>query len=143
LLVLLAVCAWLCAPVKAGDWVVTSHIGETIELNDNPQQLPDSPGGAVGSLTSFSFDAVNELPTLRFDFGTDLAWREYTGPGAENSLDGLQGNVSSRIFKTTKLTDYNLAGSWTREPAAVSEIIDSGILAANTIRTTFFATGGL
>ena len=142
-LLLLAACMGSCAPAAAGDWLVTSRIGETVELNDNPQQLPDSPGGAVGSITNFSLNAINELPTLRFDFGTDLAWREYTGPGAQDSLDGLQGNVEAGIHKSTKLTDYQLAGSWQRQPAAVSEIIDSGILAANTTRTTYFATGGL
>lgn len=143
LLVFIAACTSLCAPATAGDWVVTSRIGETIELNDNPRQLPDSPGGAVGSLTSFSLNALNELPTLSFGFGTDLAWREYTGPGAESSLDGLQGEVNAGLEKRTKLTDYNLGGSWRREPAAVSELIDSGILAANTTRTTTVAKGGL
>jgi hypothetical protein len=143
LLVLVAACTSLCTPAKADDWVVTSHIGQTLELNDNPRQLPDSPGGAVGSLTNFSLNAINELPTLSFEFGTDLAWREFTGPGAESSLDGLQGEVDAGFKKRTKLTDYNLGGSWRREPAAVSELIDSGILAANTTRTSYFATGGL
>lgn len=142
-LLLVAACVGLCAPAKAGDWLVTSHVGQSVELNDNPQQLPDSPGGAVGSITNFSLNAINELPTLRFDFGTDLAWRAYTGPGAQSSLDGLQGDVEAGIKKSTKLTDYRLAGSWQRQPAAVSELIDSGILAANTTRTTYFATGGL
>ena len=142
-LLLVAACVGLCAPAKAGDWLVTSHVGQSVELNDNPQQLPDSPGGAVGSITNFSLNAINELPTLRFDFSTDLAWRAYTGPGAQSSLDGLQGDVEAGIKKSTKLTDYRLAGSWQRQPAAVSELIDSGILAANTTRTTYFATGGL
>ena len=142
-LVLLAACVALCTPVKAGDWVVTSHIGETVEANDNPQQLPHSPGGDVGSLTDFSFKAINETPTLNLEFDSDLAFRAYGGPGAQSSLDGLQGNVGASVEKNTKLTDYHLDARWQRLPASVSELTDSGVLAANTTRSDYFADGGL
>ena len=143
LLLLAAACICVCAPAKAGDWLVNSHIGETVEANDNIQQLPDSPGGAVGSITNFSLDAINETPTLRLGFGTDLGVSGFTGPGAQSSLDGFRGDVRGSIDKATKLTDYHLDGSWQLAPAAVSELTDSGILAANTTTSTFDASAGL
>ena len=143
LLLLAAACICVCAPARAGDWLVNSHIGETVEANDNIQQLPDSPGGAVGSITNFSLDAINETPTLRLGFGTDLGVSGFTGPGAQSSLDGFRGDVRGSIDKATKLTDYHLDGSWQLAPAAVSELTDSGILAANTTTSTFDANAGL
>jgi hypothetical protein len=140
---LAAACICACAPAKAGDWLVNTHIGETFEANDNIQQLPKSPGGAVGSLTNFSLDAIDETPTMHLGFGTDLAWRAFTGPGAQDSLDGLQGEARGSMDKATKLTDYHLDGSWQQAPAAVSELTDSGILAANTTTTTYLANAGL
>ena len=133
----------VCTPVSAGDWQINSSVSETVEANDNPQLLPDSPGGDVGSLTTFSLDAINESPTLRLGFGADLTLRAYTGPGALDSYDGLQGDVRGSLEKTTKLTKYDLAAFWQRAPASVSELTDSGILAADTIRDTYFANAGL
>jgi hypothetical protein len=122
---------------------VTTHIGETIEANDNIQQLPDSPGGAVGSITNFSLTAVNETPTLRLGFGTDLGVSGFTGPGAQSSLDGFRGDVRGSVDKATKLTDYHFDGFWRLAPAAVSELTDSGILAANTTNSTLVGNAGL
>ena len=51
----LAVCMGLAMPASAGDWAVTTHIGETVEANDNPQLVPNkSPGGDVGSITNLN-----------------------------------------------------------------------------------------
>jgi hypothetical protein len=142
-LAIFAACMAICAPAQAGDWLVNSHIGETFEANDNIQQVPKSPGDAFGSITNFSFDALNNTPTLAVGFGTDLAFREYGGDGAQSSLDGFQGDARASLEKKTKLTDYHLNGSWALVPAAVSELTDSGILAANTTTTSYLANGGL
>ena len=142
-LAIFAACMAICAPAQAGDWLVNSHVGETFEANDNIQQVPKSPGNAFGSITNFSLDALNTTPTLVLGFGTDLALREYGGDGAQSSLDGFQGDARASLEKKTKLTDYNLNGSWARAPAAVSELTDSGILAANTTTTSYLANGGL
>ena len=74
-LAIFAACMAICAPAQAGDWLVNSHVGETFEANDNIQQVPKSPGDAFGSITNFSFDALNNTPTLAMGFGTDLARR--------------------------------------------------------------------
>jgi len=141
-LAIFAACMAMCAPAQAGTWLLNSYIGETLEANDNIQQVPKSPGEAFGSITNFSLDALNSTPTLALGFGTDLAFREYGGDGAQSSLDGFQGDARASIEKTTKLTIYNLNGSWSRAPAAVSELTDSGILAANTTTTSYLANGG-
>ena len=142
----LVLAAWLGLPVvaTAGDWTGTARIGETVEANDNPQLQPNSPGGAVGSITNLSLEAVDEWPTLRWEIGTNLGFNKFWGPGAVNSLDGVKGGVvHTTLDKTTVLTDYHAAFSGSVLPASVSQVLDSGITNANTTSMTYSGDGGL
>ena len=69
----LVACVGLPIAASAGDWTVTSGIGETVDANSNPQLEPKSPGGSVGSITSLSLQAIDEMPTSalgdRCEFG--------------------------------------------------------------------------
>ena len=141
--VFLAVCMGLTMPASAGDWAVTTHIGETVEANDNPQLVPKSPGGDVGSITNLNLQAIDELPTLRWETDVDLGFQKYWGPGALGSYDGVRGGARTAIEKATELTNYHASFSWRDDPASVSEVLDSGITNANTSRITYFADGGL
>src|SRR6476619_1024498 len=88
---LFAACMGLPMAASAGDWTVTSAIGETIEANSNPQLEPKSPGGAVGSITGLSLQAIDEMPTLRWETDANLGFTGFWGPGAVGSLDGANG----------------------------------------------------
>jgi hypothetical protein len=141
--VFLAVCMGWTMPASAGDWAVTTHIGETVEANDNPQLVPKSPGGDVGSITNLTLQAIDELPTLRWETDVDLGFQKYWGPGALGSYDGVRGDVRTAIDKATELTNYHAAFLFQDQPASVSEVTDSGITNANTSRVTYSGNGGL
>jgi hypothetical protein len=131
-------------PASAGDWTATMHIGETVEANDNPQLLPKSPGGTVGSITNLSVQAVDTTPTLHWEIGTDLGFSQFWGPGATSSLDGVKGGVvHTALEKSTPLTDYTASFSTNVLPASTSEILDSGITNANTTTISYSGAGGL
>ena len=87
----LVLIACVSVPVAAhAEWSVTGAVGETVEANDNQQLEADSPGGAVGSITNLSLQAIKDWPTLRWTTGTDLGFSKYWGPGANDSLDGFR-----------------------------------------------------
>jgi hypothetical protein len=128
----------------AGDWAATMRVGETVEANDNPQLQSNSPGGAVGSITNLSLEAIDTGPTWHWLLGTDLGFQKFWGPGAETSLDGVKGGVvHTAIDKSTLLTDYYATFAGTILPASVSEVLDSGITNANTTTMTYAGQGGL
>ena len=137
--------ACVSVPVAAhADWSVTGGVGETIEANDNPQLEADSPGGAVGSITNLSLQAIKDWPTLRWTIGTDLGFSKYWGPGANDSLDGLHGGVlTTSLDKTTPLTDYHASFYGSVLPASVSEVFDSGVTNADTTTFTYGGQGSL
>ena len=132
-------------PVAASaEWSVTGNVGETIEANDNPQLESDSPGGAVGSITNLSLQALREWPTLRWGIGTNLGFSKFWGPGANDSLDGLRGGVLTTFLdKTTPLTNYHASFYGSVLPASVSEVFDSGVTNADTTTFTYGGQGSL
>src|SRR5262245_17829949 len=95
---MLLACIGLPAAANA-DWSVTGRVGETIEANDNPQLEDDSPGGALGSITNLSLQAIREWPTLRWETGTDLGFSKFWGPGADDSLDGVRAGAFTSLDK--------------------------------------------
>ena len=104
----------------------------------------NSPGGAVGSITTLSLQAINEWPTLRWGIGTSLGFSKYWGSGANDSLDGLHGGVlTTTLDKAAPLTDYHAAFSATVLPASVSEVLDSGVTNADTTTFTYSGQGSL
>jgi hypothetical protein len=134
----------LSVPASAGDWTGTARVGETVEANDNPQLVPTSPGGTVGSITNLSLQAVDEMPTLHWEIGTDLGFSHFWGPGATSSLDGVKGGVvHTALEKSTELTDYTASFSGSVLPASVSEVLDSGLTNANTTTMSYSGAGGL
>src|SRR5262245_44514324 len=108
----LALAAALVLPgVASAEWSVSGSVGQTVEANDNPQLDSNSAGdanssgGAVGSTTNLSLLAVHEWPTLTWAIGTDLGFSKFWGPGAQDSLDGVNGGVTTSLDKTTPLAD--------------------------------------
>ena len=90
----LALTASIALPgVASAEWSVTASVGETIEANDNPQvdqiRRRRQFGGVVGSTTNLSLQAVHEWPTVSWTIGTSLGFSKFWGPGAQDSLDGV------------------------------------------------------
>ena len=140
----LVLIACLGVPVSAqAGWSVTGSVGETIEANDNPQLESSSPGGTVGSITNLSLDAVKEWETLRWGIGTDLGFSQYWGSGANDSLDGFRGGLTTTLDKTAPLTDYHASFFGSVLPASVSEVLDSGVTNADTTTFTYGGQGSL
>jgi hypothetical protein len=137
--------ACVSVPVAANaEWDVTGSVGETVTANDNQQLEADSRGGAVGSITNLSLQAINEWPTLRWAIGTDLGFSQFWGPGANDSLDGLHGGVlTTSLDKAAPLTDYHASFSASVLPASVSEVLDSGVTNADTTTFTYAGQGSL
>src|SRR4029079_8096071 len=137
--------ACISVPVTAyAEWSVTGNFGETVEANDNQQLESESPGGAVGSITNLSLQAVDEWPTMRWAIGTNLGFSKYWGPGAEDSLDGVNGGVvTTSLDKATLLTNYHASFSGSVLPASVSEVFDGGVTNANTKTSTYSGQGSL
>ena len=125
------------------DWDVSGRVGETIEANDNPQLLEDSPGGSVGSLTGLSLQAINTMPTSSWELGTNLAFSKFWGPGALDSLDGVRGGVRTAYDKATPLTEYHAGFSAQVLPASLSEVVDSGLTNADSTSITYAGDGAL
>ena len=88
--------------------------------------------------------AVDEWPTMRWAIGTNLGFSKYWGPGAEDSLDGVNGGVvTTSLDKATLLTNYHASFSGSVLPASVSEVFDSGVTNANTKTSTYSGQGSL
>ena len=139
---MLIACLGMPVPAQA-EWSVTGSVGETIEANDNPQLESSSPGGAVGSITNLSLQAIRDWPTLRWTTGTDLGFSQYWGSGANDSLDGFRGGLTTALDKTTPLTDYHASFYGSVLPASVSEVLDSGVTNADTTTFTYGGQGSL
>jgi hypothetical protein len=137
--------ACVSVPVAANaEWAVTGSVGETVTANDNQQLEADSPGGAVGSITNLSLQAIHDWPTLRWAIGTGLGFSKFWGAGANDSLDGVHGGVlTTSLDKTTPLTDYHASFSANVLPASVSEVFDSGVTNADTTTFTYAGQGSL
>ena len=140
---LFAACMGLPMHASAGDWAVTARIGETVEVNSNPQLEPTSPGGAVGSITNLSLQAIDQMPTLRWETDANLGFSGFWGPGALDSLDGVNGVARTAFDKATELTDYHASFFGSGLPASVSEVFDSGITNANTTTINYGGEGAL
>jgi hypothetical protein len=125
------------------DWTLKSQLAQSLELNDNYQLQPKSPGETYAPVSKLLFDVLARTPTMRFAATADLSYRTYFGPGAENLLAGLDRGARASVEKTDKLATYNLGGSWQLRSAAEEQRADTGIgtVAGDTIRTT--VEGGL
>jgi hypothetical protein len=138
-----AACVGLAVPASAGDWTATARVGETVEANSNPQLAPNSPGGTVGSISNLSLQAIDQMPTLRWETDADLGFNAFWGPGALGSFDHVSGVVRTALDKATELTDYHASFSASGLPASVSEVFDSGITNANTTTISYSGQGGI
>ena len=139
-----AACVGLSVPASAGDWTATARVGETVEANANPQLLPKSPGGTVGSITNLSLQAVDEMPTLHWEIGTDLGFSHFGALVLQAVWMGSRAAwciQHSRSLPSLPTTHASFSGSVL--PASVSEVLDSGLTNANTTTISYSGAGGL
>ena len=136
-----------CVSVPLGahaDWSVTGAVSETVEANDNQQLEAESPGGAVGSITNLSLQAVKEWPTLTWITGTDLGFSKYWGSGANDSLDGFRRQsdyrLSIRLHRSRTTMHHSTEVCC---PRPLSEVFDSGVTNADTTTFTYGGQGSL
>lgn len=101
----------------------------------------------MGSTTNLSLQAGYDWPTLNWTIGTNLGFSKFWGPGAQDSLDGLNvGALTTSLQRTTpyaKLTNYNVSFSGSVLPSQFTEVLDSGVTNADTKTVSYSAQAGL
>jgi hypothetical protein len=137
--------AGVCLPIaaSAGYWTVTGSIGETVDASSNPQLETNSSGGSVGSTTGFSLQAIDEMPTLRWETDASVGFSGFWGSGAVGGLDGVNGVATTTVSGATELNTYHASFSASGLPASVSQVFDSGITNTNTTTVSYSGAGGL
>jgi hypothetical protein len=130
-------------PARAGDWGATAQVGETVNANTNPQLESTSDGGNVGSTTTLSLQAIDQLPRMIWSTNANLALSGYWGPGTLDSFNGLHGGANTAVLGTSGLNIYSAAIGVSGLPASVSEVFDSGITNANTTTINYSGYGAL
>ncbi len=140
------VCACLVAlygltgPAYAADWSVTSTLSQRVEVDDNYTVSSKSPGHVVGSITRLATAIEAVAPTHSFNLGHSFDLYQYAGPGDSVVSDEFNfDDFSIGFSKQRKLTTYGLSGSFTREPASISEFEDTGFTTVDADRLTFRA----
>jgi hypothetical protein len=143
--VLLAtVCAGVAASgALAADFRVRTTLGQSLEINDNRQLSPHSPGFTYAPVSSLLLDILARTPTTRFEASGNLNYRTYFGPGSTNMLNGLDKDARAKFTKTTKLTTYDIAIFYSQRDATNVQLNDTGFATVTGDITTYALDGGL
>jgi hypothetical protein len=128
---------------RAGDLVLKSQMGQSVEFNDNRDLSPKSKGETYSFLSSLMFDAVVRTPTMKFSGNVDLSYLSFAGPGADLLTDALNHGVRASLESREKVTTYSLGGSWTRRDASTVQIEDIGFATVHSKVDTYVAEGGM
>ena len=127
----------------AADWTIKSRLNENFEASNNYFLTPNPIGGTYVSTSFLTVDAIARTPTTRFQLNSDMTFRAYGGPGAQNQPDALDGGGRIGLEKRTDpLTTYNLAASWHEQDATTAQLNSFGaVIVGGTIRTSTIEGG--
>jgi hypothetical protein len=141
---LATVCAGAFASsASAVDLRVRTELGQTLEINDNRNLSNPSLGFTYAPVSSLLLDVLARTPTMRFEASGNLNYRTYFGPGAVNTLNGLDKDAQARITKTTKLTTYDIGASYSQRDATSAQLDDTGFATVSGDIITYALNGGL
>lgn len=117
----------------AVDWSLNSTLSETVELNNNLYMRSMLAGGAfgngvVGSYSTITANATARTPTSNFNFGGDINYRKYFGPGAEGTAtESLSGGMRARYERSENTGKEYIYGSWRRQNTSLALLSDLGV----------------
>src|SRR5262245_28826931 len=111
----------------AADWIIKSRLNERVEVSDNYFLTPNPIGGSYVSTSFLTVDAIARTPTARFQLNSDMTFRTFGGPGAQDQPDALDGGGRVDFEKRAdQLTKYRLAASWHSHDATTAQLKDIG-----------------
>jgi len=136
----------LATGADAADFVIKGIVNETLEASDNYFLVP-KPSGTTGKTnTAAAFDFLALTPTTSYLLNTNYSYYKYFGPGAADAGGLTWGTPASATFRIEHLTElekYNLAATWSRTDAAVTQLAQSGQATARGSINTYDVNGSV
>jgi hypothetical protein len=123
---------WCMSPSGAWavDWAINSTLSESVEFNDNLYMRSMLAGGAFGSYSTITTNAIARTSDSEFDFNGSINYRKYFGPGAEGapteSLAGTMRGHYETKGETPGDSSY-LDVSWNRQNTSFALLGELGV----------------
>jgi hypothetical protein len=123
----------------AADVAIKGNVTETVEASDN-YFLNTKPAGWTGKTNSWgTLNFFTGTPDTSYFLDTSYSYYKYFGPGAVDAGSVQWGTPAYVNFHATHITEldrFNVATSWTRTNAAVTQLAQSGVANARGSITT-------
>ena len=130
----------LCGVSPAAEWSMRSGASESVEYNDNIDLDPNPDGNTYASYTNVDLDLVALSPLSKFALTSDLAYRAYWG-SHDDTDNGIEPRARADFSTKSRLTDLDVFVLFAKQNAAATELLDSGLVTADTDRLTFSSGG--
>ena len=125
----------------AADWSASSTFGQEVEFDDNIEVDVDSPGNVFGSTSSVLLDITAEAPRYTLNFGGNLEYREFVGPGSPTEVDPLSERVDGDLEIRRPTYILALSALYARRGTTFTDNIEDfdelGVVTVNADRMTY------
>jgi len=145
IMILMVAIGALTTGAYATDVAIKGSVTQTVEGSDN-YFLSTNPSGPTGKTnTAGLLNFYTGTPDTQYFLDTYYSYYKYFGPGAVDAGSIQWGTPANAIFRmnhVTELDRFNLAASWSRTDAAVTQLAQTGLSNARGSINTYDVNAG-